>query len=550
MELMEKPRIAYFCMEYGLHSDFKLYAGGLGILAGDYLKAAKDNNLPVIGIGLLWKQDYTQQYLDNRGFPYDTFPEFNYNFLKDANIKVTVNIGGRDVVCKVWKVDRFGNADLYLLDTDIEENRDWVINDQLYGGFSEKRIPQELVLGIGGIRAIRALGLDIDIYHFNEGHAVFAGIELIREKMHNEHMSFEDAWEATRNQIVFTTHTPVRAGNEEHSLGMLWDKGTYNWLSYDQLRAIGGDPFNMTIAGLRLSRIANGVAQLHCETANRMWNFVDNRAPIICVTNGVHRDTWLDKRMNEAYKNNGDLWETHLELKKELIDFVKERTGVVFNLHNLLIGFARRSTEYKRTNLILKYEDKISPLLKEGKLQLLFSGKAHPDDTEGKTLISHLVSMSKKYPGSIVFLENYDMEIAKKMVTGCDVWLNSPRKPNEASGTSGMKAAMNGVLNLSTLDGWWPEACVHGLNGWQFGDSFHSEYSWEQDRHDIESLYRVLLGEVIPTYYNDREKWVNMMKASIDTVYEKFSATRMILDYYKKMYLEAYRLLPVRVRQH
>lgn len=475
MKVNGKPKVAYFCMEYGLKSDFRLYAGGLGILAGDYLKAAKDNNLPVIGIGLLWKHDYTQQYLDERGFPYDTFPEFNYDFLEDTGVKIMLTIGGRDVYCKIWKVDQFNNVPLYLLDTDIEENKDWVATDQLYAGFSERRIPQELILGIGGIKAIRALRIDIDIYHFNEGHAVFAGVELIREKMHNENLSFEEAWEVTKNQIVFTTHTPVEAGNELHNLDMLWEKGTYNELSYTQLKAIGGDPFNMTIAGLRLSKRANAVSELHCITANRMWDFVNNRAPIIAVTNGVHRNTWLDYRLKKAYKNNENLWETHLELKKELINFVKARTGIEFNINNLLIGFARRATEYKRTNLILKYEHKINHLLKDGLLQLLFSGKAHPDDMHGKTLISHLIQMSKKYPKSIVFLENYDMEIAKKMVTGCDMWLNTPRRPNEASGTSGMKAAMNGVLNLSTLDGWWPEACIHGENGWQFGDSFHSK---------------------------------------------------------------------------
>ncbi|MDI3533898.1 MAG: glycogen phosphorylase [Thermosediminibacterales bacterium] len=536
MEIKPKPKVAYFCMEYGLDSEFKLYAGGLGILAGDYLKAAKDNSLPVVGIGLLWKEDYTQQYIGNGGYPYDTFPKFNYDFLKDTDIKVVVNISGRDVYCKVWKVDDFNNAPLYLLDTDIEENKDWLINDQLYGGFSHRRIPQEMVLGIGGIRALRKLGIDIDIYHFNEGHAVFAGIELIREKMYEQNMSFQEAWKNTRNQIVFTTHTPVRAGNEEHDLSLMWEKGAYNWLSYDQITAIGGDPFNMTIAGLRLSKISNAVSQLHCETANRMWNFVDNRSQIIGITNGVHKATWMDSRMEEAFKGNRGLWETHVELKKELIEFVKNRTGVNFKPDSLLIGFARRSTEYKRSTLILKDEEKLSKLLKEKKIQLLFSGKAHPQDFEGKSFVQEIVNISQKHPDTIAFLENYDMEIAKKMTRGCDVWLNSPRRPHEASGTSGMKAAMNGVLNLSILDGWWPEACNHGVNGWQFGDSFHSENSKEQDRYDLKSLYKVLLNEVLPTYYNNRQKWIQMMKSSIDTVYEKFSAKRMILEYFNKIY--------------
>ena len=289
-----------FCMEYGLKSDFKLYAGGLGILAGDYLKAAKDNNLPVVGIGLLWKQDYTQQYLDEKGFPYDTFPEFNYDFLEDTGVKIMLTIGGRDVYCKIWKVDKFNNAPLYLLDTDIEENKNWVVTDQLYAGYSDRRIPQELVLGIGGIRAIRALGIDIDIYHFNEGHAVFAGIELIREKCIMKTFPSKKHGKSKKSNRFHYSYS-CRSGNELHNLDMLWEKGMHNELSwYTQLKEIGGDPLNMTIAGFETVKKANAVSELHCKTANRMWDFVNDRAPIIAVTNGVHRNTWLDYRLQES----------------------------------------------------------------------------------------------------------------------------------------------------------------------------------------------------------------------------------------------------------
>jgi starch phosphorylase len=538
MENKNVPRVAYFCMEYGLESNLKLYAGGLGILAGDYLKAAKEMNLPVVGIGILWKQGYTEQRIGEDGYPYDSYRNYtrNYDFLKDTGVKVKVRVRNRDVYAKVWLVDSFDNAPLYLLDTDIPENADRWITGQLYGWFGEERVAQEIVLGIGGVRALRALGIDVDIYHFNEGHAVLAGIELIREKMENEGLTFEEAWEKTRKEIVFTTHTPVKEGNESHDLELLMYMGANNGLTIEQMAQIGGVPFNMTVAGLRLSKIANGVSKLHGQTANKMWEHIENKAPIISITNGVHRGTWVDERIIEAYKKGTGLLETHNLLKKELIDFVYKRTGVKLDANKLLIGFSRRAAPYKRSDLIFTNEEIIGKYLKERDIQIVFSGKSHPLDDVGKDIVARIVDMAKKYPDSVVFLEDYDMTIGRMLTRGADVWLNNPRRPLEASGTSGMKAAMNGVLNLSILDGWWPEACIDGVNGWQFGDGFESDNFEELDKHDAEALYDVLLNKVVPTYYNDKKKWEEMMKESIKTTYEAFSANRMLQEYYDLMY--------------
>ena len=539
MDINNLPRVAYFCMEYGLHSDFKAYAGGLGILAGDHLKGAKDLNLPLIGIGLKWKQGYTDQLIDKNGKAYDTYHNYNYDFLQDTGVKVTVNIRKLDVVCKVWKLEEFGNNPLYLLDTDIPENADTWITGQLYGWFGEERIAQEMVLGIGGVKALRALSISIDVYHFNEGHAALAATELIKEKMQSGY-NFEESWNKTREEVVFTTHTPIVEGNESHEVTKLEYMGAFNGLTREQMIRLGGEPFNMTVAGLRLSRKANAVAKLHMATANKMWNTVAGRSEIIGITNGIHKPTWVDARITKAYENNEDLWETHLTVKKELIEFIKVRTGVELDAEKLLIGFSRRAAPYKRSDLIFTEEEIISPLLKSGKVQIVFSGKAHPLDDTGKEIVAKLVRMMKKYPNSVVFLENYDMNIGRMLTRGSDIWLNNPRRPLEASGTSGMKAAMNGVLNCSILDGWWPEACMDGVNGWQFGDAVGLDdlSPVELDKHDTQALYDTLINRVMTTYYRDREKWVRMMKESIKTTSYEFSSERMLDEYYNKMYIK------------
>lgn len=530
------PSVAYFSMEYGLHSDFKMYAGGLGILAGDYIKGAKDIGAPIIPIGLKWKQGYTDQKIDANGQPYDSYHNYVYDFLEDTGVKVTVKVRKTDVVCKVWKTDYFGNSTLYLLDTDIPENNDAWITGQLYGWFGEERIAQEIVLGIGGVKAMRALQIPIDVYHFNEGHAALAAIELIREKMSGG-STFEEAWKATREEVVFTTHTPIKEGNETHPLDRLEYMSAFNGLTRDQMERIGGEPFNMTVAGLRLSRISNAVAQLHADTANKMWKEVAGRSEIIGITNAIHTPTWVDQRMTEAYEENGDLWAVHKEIKGELIEFIKERAGISLNADNLLIGFSRRAAPYKRSDLIFSQPEIIEPYLESGKIQIVFSGKAHPLDDNGKKIVSNLVAMMKKYPKSVVFLENYDMTIGAQLTRGSDIWLNNPRRPLEASGTSGMKAAMNGVLNCSILDGWWPEACIDGENGWQIGDGFETTDFEALDKHDSDALYDTLLNRVLPTYYENREKWVQMMRKSIETTRTEFATQRMLDEYYNRMYI-------------
>lgn len=527
------PRVAYFCMEFGLHEDFRIYAGGLGILAGDILKTAKDLDYPMIGIGILWRQGYTTQTIDDKGRICDGYPEYRYPFLKDTGVTVSVKIKNEDVKAKVWLCTEYGNVPLYLLDTNIPENPYSLITGQLYGWFEEERIAQEMILSIGGVRALRALGIDVDIYHFNDSHPVLAGVELIREKMENQGLTFEEAYEKTRNQIVFTTHTPVEAGNEYHKHDILKYMGAYGNLNYDEMVSLGGDPFSMTEAGLRLSKISNAVSKLHGQTARNMWKNVDGASEIISITNGVHMGTWQDKKMKSAYENNSDLWSSHMELKREMIDGIYNMCGTRLDENVLTIGIARRAAAYKRSNLLFRKREIIEPLLKQKKLQVIFSGKAHPNDLAGKEIIKDLYNISVTYPQSVIFLQDYNMKTGKLLTRGCDIWLNNPVRPMEASGTSGMKAAMNGVLNLSVLDGWWAESCVHGVNGWQIGNGYEGP---ESDRVDSESLYNVLLNEVIPLFYGNRQKWVEMMKSSIEMSAENFSSERMLKEYYEKLY--------------
>lgn len=537
MSSEKNPNVAYFCMEYGIDQRFKAYAGGLGILAGDYLKGAHDHQYPIIGIGIRWKQGYTEQKIDASGNAYDSYHNYKYDFLEDTGITVSVDIRKVKVNCKVWKLTQFGNADLYLLDTDIPDNHDSWITGQLYGWFGEERIAQEIVLGIGGVRAIRALGLPIDIYHFNEGHALFAGFELLREKMEDERLTFEKAVEVVKKEVVFTTHTPIVQGNESHPIDKIIYMGANLNLTRAQLTFLGGgDPFNMTIGALRLSKIANGVAQLHGETSNKMWAEVDKRADILAITNAIHLPTWVDNAMIRAAEDGSDLWEPHLQNKRALIDFIEAKNGVRLDEEKLIIGFSRRAAPYKRSDFIFSDLSIIEPLLLEKKFQIVFSGKAHPLDDVGKLIVKNLVAMSRKYPKAVVFLENYDMSIGRMLTRGSDIWLNNPRRPLEASGTSGMKAAMNGVLNLSILDGWWPEACVHGVTGWQFGDGFEHEEEEIQDAHDLKALYKVLLEEVIPTYYENKSAWMDMMRESILQTKEPFAVKRMLEEYYELLY--------------
>ena len=525
----DKPRVAYFCMEYGIHEEFPIYAGGLGILAGDFVKSAADLQVPVVAVGILWRQGYTTQKIGSDGHPVDEYPANNPDFLEDTGARVRVRVLAAEVELRVWRVARYKIAPLFLLDT-VNHQDHW-INQRLYDPRPDCRLAQEIALGIGGVRALRKLGIEVDVLHFNEGHAVFAGLERICERMASGD-GFEEAWADARKRIVFTTHTPVPAGNEVHSLKDLRRIGATQELLDKELEQIGGSPFSMTVAGLRLSMASNAVAQLHGETARQMWKDVDNASTIQAVTNGVHPGTWQDERIRDA-KNETALLAAHKETKRELLALVQQRNGVRLDPDRLLIGFARRAAPYKRANLILRDPKWLEKLVKKHGAQLVFSGKAHPADGAGKRLISELVRFSHDWPESIVFLQNYDIEIGRRLTRGADVWLNNPIRPLEASGTSGMKAAMNGVLNVSILDGWWPEGCVHGVTGWAIGDM--SQGRADQDEYDLASLHTVMENDVVPAFANP-SKWAAMMAASIKMGVEKFSSDRMVADYYEKLY--------------
>ncbi len=535
------PRVAYFCMEYGLSPDLTIYSGGLGILAGDYMKSAGDLKLPVIGIGILWDEGYTNQTIGASGLPVDTYAKTRREALEPVDAEVRVMVKGEQVPLRVFRVTRYTDATLYLLEPREARHR-W-ITKRLYGGDSKDRVAQEIVLGVGGVRLLRALDIDIDVYHFNEGHAVFAGHELVRERV-AAGASFDRAVAEVRKNLVFTTHTPVKAGNEVHKLPMLKTMGATLGLDVDDLERLGGSPYGMTVAGLRLARKANAVAQLHGETAREMWKHVEGAADIIAITNGVHVPTWQDARVHAATvpdksddERARDLTDAHQTCKRELLAMIEKRCGTVFAEDKLLVGFARRAATYKRANLIFGDPKRLDKLLSSGRLQLVFSGKAHPRDDAGKQVVAKIVEATKRWPKSVAFIENYEMTVGAALTRGADVWLNNPRRPLEASGTSGMKAAMNGVLNCSILDGWWPEGCEHGVTGWKI-EADHTGLKTEaaRDVADRDALLDVLEDEVVPRYYDDPDAWARMMLASIAMSQWQFSTDRMIEDYYRLLY--------------
>ena len=522
------PHVAYFCMEYGLNESFPIYSGGLGILAGDFIKAARDLQLPMVAVGLLWARGYCVQRIGADGRPYEEFPGFDADFLQDTGVRVRIRVRGAEVPCRVWVTEKFGHIKLFLIDPIRHEDR-WITH-RLYEAGTDTRIAQEMLLGIGGVRALNWLGYPIATYHFNEGHAVFAGIEMIAEEMESA-MQFPQAWEVVRRKIVFTTHTPVRAGNEEHAVADLRRMGACLQLSGSEMRAIGGDPFNMTVAGLRLARAACAVAQLHGETSRAMWAGVANACPIGAITNGVHQPTWQHPDVRAAGSDPDKIWAAHVKAKQALLDEVEARHGVALEKDALLIGFARRAASYKRSDLILRDEARLAKLLEKEHVRVLFAGKAHPDDTTGRNIVARLVQGARKHPGKVFFLENYDMALGRLLTSGCDVWLNNPIRPLEASGTSGMKAAMNGVLNVSILDGWWPEGCDDGVNGFAIGKGEPGD-----DARDLEALYDTIESKVLPAWKTP-ERWRRMMVASIAMGTTKFSSERMIREYYQQLYL-------------
>ncbi len=604
--------VAYFSAEFGIHESVPIYSGGLGVLSGDHIKSASGLGVPLVAIGLFYSQGYFKQRLNGEGFQEEEYLDTKVENLplepaRDTNGNpITVSIPTRvgDLRARVWLM-AVGRVKLYLLDCSIEENspEDRQLTNRLYGGDERQRIRQELVLGVGGVKALEALGIHPSVYHLNEGHSAFAPLEVVRQRMHNDGMTFDDAVREVARQTVFTTHTPVPAGHDrfgsdlvEEHLGPLRDQ---LGISYEQLMAFGRvEPQNhqesvcMTVMGLKLSRRANAVSSLHGHVTRRMWAHLwpwrtEEEIPIGHITNGVHVPSWLAWQMQQLYDRNfvpgwikrmgepevwqaihnvdpGELWETHSTLKNLLLAFVRRRISRqcrrrgenddiveaarhLLNPEVLTIGFARRFATYKRANLLMADMDRFLRILgdNERPVQFIFSGKAHPKDEPGKQLIQEISNLrhDPRYAGKIVFIEDYDINVCRHMIQGVDVWLNNPRRPLEASGTSGEKVVLNGGLNLSILDGWWAEA-YDGTNGFAIGQGREHTNTDIHDQRDGEQLYHALEKKVIPLYYNRDvdglpQEWIKMMMNSIGSLAWRFSAHRMVMDYTRAAYVPA-----------
>jgi starch phosphorylase len=604
--------VAYFSAEFALHQSLPIYAGGLGVLAGDHCKEASDLGIPLIGVGFMYPQGYFHQLVSPEGWQQEVYERLNWT---DAPIEpataadgkpciVAVPLGNRSVLVSVWRV-RLGRVKLYLLDTDLEENAPWdrELSARLYGGDRETRIQQEIVLGIGGVRALRALGSQPTAWHLNEGHAAFVVLQRIRDLI-EQGTSFDAALEEVRQTTIFTTHTPVPAGHdafpfnlvETHLAGAWGTLGNYR----DQFMALGqydngsGSLFNMTALALRTSKYVNGVSQLHGQVTRDMWGPIwpgvrDDERPVRAITNGVHVPTWIsaeltalfDQYLPSDWRERHDdpavwesvagipdaaLWEARQSLRQYLFAFIRERArqrwkeehvsaarvvaaGTLLDPNALTIGFARRFTGYKRSELIFRDPDRLLGILTASRrpVQIVFAGKAHPADETGKHLIQQIYrrAIDPIFGGRIAFVDDYDLHVAHFLVQGCDVWLNNPRKPLEASGTSGMKAALNGVPHLSIADGWWAEG-YNGRNGWSIEGHPASGDPDSVDAADAEALYQLLEREVVPTFYdNDRHgiphRWLAIVRQAIMSVAPRFSARRLVKEYSEEMYSRAMR---------
>ncbi len=604
--------VAYFSAEFGLHESLPVYSGGLGVLAGDHIKSASDLDIPLVGIGLFYGQGYFRQRLDGNGWQREEYLKTDVNQMP---MEVAIGKDGRPVVveietrsgrirAKVWRVE-VGRRDLLLLDSDVEGNapEDRELTSRLYGGDLRIRIRQELLLGVGGLRALKALGISPGVLHLNEGHSAFAVLEAIRMRMEEEGLAFDAAVPRVSREVVFTTHTPVPAGHDRFDAGLIEEHiGPLReslGLSQESLMGLGrenssnGDEtFCMTVLALRLSRRANAVSALHAEVSRHMWtglyrDKVEDDVPIGHITNGVHVPSWLAPQMFRLYDrhlgtdwhqrsseakiwlgienvDDGELWETHLNLKSQLIEFVRrraveqakrraesreelQRLERVLSPDALTIGFARRFATYKRANLILTDIERLASMVNDPNrpVQFVFAGKAHPLDEPGKRVLQQIADLMRdpKFRDKFVFVEDYDINVGRRFVQGVDVWLNNPRRPLEASGTSGQKVVLNGGLNLSVLDGWWAEA-FDGMNGFSIGTGRTHSNMNVHDARDGEDLMRTLREEVIPLYYQrDRDGlprgWIKRMKRTIRTLGWRFNADRMVMDYTQKCYVPA-----------
>jgi starch phosphorylase len=614
---LEGQSIAYFSAEFALHQSLPIYAGGLGVLAGDHCKEASDLGVPLIGVGFMYPQGYFHQRLTADGWQEEGYEKINW---ADAPIEpattpdgqpciTAVPLGDRTVLVAVWRV-RLGRVKLYLLDTDLEENAPWdrTLSARLYGGDRETRVQQEIILGIGGVRALKALGSSPAVYHLNEGHAAFVVLQRIRELV-DQGASFESALEDVRQTTIFTTHTPVPAGHdafnfqlvEKHLAGAWGSLGAHRarFLALGEYDNGSGPQFNMTALALRASSGINAVSRLHGEVTRGMWTSIwpDRRQedlPIAFITNGVHVPTWVSTEMAQLFTRylgsdwverhddpalwdriadvpDEELWRARTALRQYLFSFVRQRAralwtqervaasrvlaaGTLLDADALTIGFARRFTAYKRPDLVFHDPDRLARILTApGRpVQIVFAGKSHPADDTGKHRLQGVYrrALDPQFAGRIAFVEDYDLHVAHFLVQGCDVWMNNPRKPLEASGTSGMKACINGVPQLSIGDGWWAEG-YDGRNGWLIDGGVTGPDEGAVDAADAEALYRLLEDEIVPTFY-DRgadqipRRWLHVVRQAIRTVAPRFSTRRMVKEYVERMYAPAVRQQVVR----
>ncbi|MDD4494440.1 MAG: alpha-glucan family phosphorylase [Eubacteriales bacterium] len=599
--------VAYFSAEYGISSVLPIYSGGLGVLSGDHCKSASDLGIPFTAIGLFYKQGYFQQHLNSEGAQETAYIDLNPDMLpmkpaldsEGNQLKISVDFPGRKLYAKIWRIS-VGRISLYLMDTDVDLNEpaDRSLTARLYGGDQETRIQQEILLGIGGSRLIDALGVKPSVYHMNEGHSSFLGLELMRKLVQEKGLSLNEAMEAVKSLLVFTTHTPVPAGNDifpasmvEHYFSGFWDG--LNILK-DQFIGLGlrdsdNCNFNMTVLALKLSGKRNGVSKLHGMVTrhifNDLWKDIpEDDIPVTHITNGIHTPTWLardiaklydeylpDKWIQNLHEKDiwesardipaNKLWDTHLKLKRDMIAYIKKRlkkqlsSGAYYERgidseswldpNALTIGFARRFATYKRADLIFRNLERIRKIMNKAGMpvQIIFAGKAHPADHPAQDIIKKITDISRQegFVGKVIMLENYDMALARRLVQGVDVWMNNPRRPLEASGTSGQKVCANGILNFSVQDGWWYEG-YNSKNGWSIGDEDVFLNERDQDSYDSASIYEKLEHEIIPMFFDRNgdgvpEKWVDKVKESIISLTAEYSTHRMLKDYWEKLYL-------------
>ncbi len=529
---MSLPNVAYFSMEIALDQSLKIYSGGLGFLAGSHMLSAGYLQMPMVGVTMLWSYGYYDQRIAQDGQVEVAYIRKYYDFLKDTNATTEVDIFGEKVKVKAYLVEPelFGACPVYLLTTDIEGNSDWAksISHKLYDGNEKIRIAQETVLGVAGVRILQQIGYKFDVVHMNEGHALPAAFELLRQ--------YNGNLEEVKKKTVFTTHTPVAAGNEVHWVDTLMEGGFFAGCSREKAVELGGENFSLTVAALRMSRIANAVSQLHGLVANKMWEWVDGRCPIRAITNAVNLHYWQDERIKKA-DTPEKLLAVKRQMKEELFEYVANVAGKRFDPDVLTITWARRFADYKRAWLILMDKDRITKLLDENKIQIIFAGKFHPDDVMGKEMFNKLLNRSHSMK-NVVVLPGYELELSGKLKRGSDIWLNTPLRPFEASGTSGMSANANGALHLSTYDGWTVEGTFDGINGYTIEyPELDDEMPWEE-RHwkDHECMMNKIENEIIPTYYENKAEWARLMQQAIRTSEAYFNSDRMVVEYYNRLY--------------